>query len=186
MIFNNFYSIIIFIISLISFINCEEVSLNKINLIISSFQNNVLKNYEEALELKNNGTVSRFNILYGIKRFAMNLHKKSIERNIEKLKLSKEKPSVKFNEPKLVEEITYKEKLFLNEYKQLLRIVKDTNNLYLQFTKTLKKMFMIIFYINNRLIEEKDENDKNVKNDSALYKVVKIVNNFMTPAKKLK
>ena len=207
MMFKDFNAFIIFII-IIPFINCEEVSINKVNLIISSFQNNVLKNYEEALELKNNGTVSRFNILYGIKRFIMNLHKKNMERNIEKLKLSKEKPSLKINEPKLVEEIINKEKLFLNKYKQLLKTVKGTNKLYLQFMKTLKKIFMIIFYIiifltlivigitiyitsptcrkYNRLIEEKDESDKNTKNDSTLYKVVKIVNNFMPPEKKLK
>ena len=207
MMFNNFYAFI-FILVITSFINCEEVSMNKVNLIINSFQNNVLKNYEDALEIKNNGTVSRFNILYGIKRFTMNLHKKSIERNIEKLKLSKENPSLKINEPKLVEEINYKEKKFLNEYQQLLKIVKDTNELYLHFMKTVKRIVMIIFYIiillvlivigitiyitspscrkYNRLIEEKDESDKNAKNDSALYKVVKIVNNFMTSEKKIK
>ena len=207
MMFNNFYAFI-FILVITSFINCEEVSMNKVNLIINSFQNNVLKNYEDALEIKNNGTVSRFNILYGIKRFTMNLHKKSIERNIEKLKLSKENPSLKINEPKLVEDINYKEKKFLNEYQQLLKIVKDTNELYLHFMKTVKRIVMIIFYIiillvlivigitiyitspscrkYNRLIEEKDESDKNAKNDSALYKVVKIVNNFMTSEKKIK
>ena len=207
MMFNNFYAFI-FILIITSFINCEEVSMNKVNLIINSFQNNVLKNYEDALEIKNNGTVSRFNILYGIKRFTMNLHKKSIERNIEKLKLSKENPSLKINEPKLVEDINYKEKKFLNEYQQLLKIVKDTNELYLHFMKTVKRIVMIIFYIiillvlivigitiyitspscrkYNRLIEEKDESDKNAKNDSALYKVVKIVNNFMTSEKKIK
>ena len=207
MMFNNFYAFIIILV-FASFINCEEVSMNKVNLIINSFQNNVLKNYEDALEIKNNGTVSRFNILYGIKRFTMNLHKKSIERNIEKLKLSKENPSLKINEPKLVEDINYKEKKFLNEYQQLLKIVKDTNELYLHFMKTVKRIVMIIFYIiillvlivigitiyitspscrkYNRLIEEKDESDKNAKNDSALYKVVKIVNNFMTSEKKIK
>ena len=208
MMFSNFYTFIIVILLFISFINCEEVSLNKVNLIISSFQNNVLKNYEEVLELKNNGTVSRFNVLYGIKKFTMNLHKKSLERNIEKLKLSKEKNSLKINEPKLVEEISYKEKLFLNEYQQLLKIVKDTNELYLHFMKALKKICMIIFYViifltlivigitiyitsptcrkYNRLIEEKDESDKNAKNDSTIYRGVKIVNNFMGSEKKIK
>jgi len=207
MMFNKFYAFI-FILVFSSFINCEEVSINKVNLIINSFQNNVLKNFEEALEIKNNGTVSRFNILYGIKKFTLNIHKKSIERNIEKLKLSKENPSLKINEPRLVDEISHKEKIFLNEYKQLLKIVKDTNELYLHFMKTIKKIFMIIFYIiilltlivigitiyitspscrkYNRLIEEKDESDKKAKNDSALYKVVKIVNNFMTSEKKIK
>ena len=81
------------IIAIISFkiINCGNVSSNQLNLIINSYQNNVLKNYEETLEFKNNGTVTRFNIFFNLKRLMMKLSKNKIERNIEKLKLDNEK-----------------------------------------------------------------------------------------------
>ena len=71
--------------------NCGHVSSNQLNLIINSYQNNVLKNYEETLEFKNNGTVTRFNIFFNLKRLMMKLSKNKIERNIEKLKLDNEK-----------------------------------------------------------------------------------------------
>ena len=208
--FNNNFSLIFIIINFFSLINCDESFSNRLDLILNSYHNNVLKNYEESLEFKTNGTVSRFNILFNLKRYMMTLDKRSIERNIEKLKLAKEKPSYKIDESKVAEEIMKKEKIFLNEYKQLLNIIKDTNNLYFKFMRTLKKIFIVIasvvifltllaigimIYITspscrkyNVLIDEKDEknkDDKNVKNESNVYKVVKIINNFMKSDKKI-
>ena len=202
--------ILFLILTIIQFIiiNCGHVSSNQLNLIINSYQNNVLKNYEEALEFKNNGTVSRFNIFFNLKRFMMKLSKNKIERNIEKLKLANENPSNKINHIKLIEETNRKEKVFLKEYRELLNIIRDTNELYLQCMRTLKKIFLIVIYITifltilavgviiyitsprckkyNLLIDEKNENNDNNKNkDSKIYKVVKIVNNLIKSDKKI-
>ena len=205
-----YFLIFINLITFISFINCDEhISSNKLNLIISSFQNNVLKNYEEALEFRNNGTVSRFNIFYNIKRYMMKLAKNKIERNIEKIKQAKENPSYKVDEIKLVEEINKKEKIFLKDYKKLLNIIKDTNKLYLKCIELIKKIFIIsitivifltilaigiIIYLTsprcrkyNMLINENEKDDSNNanKDDSKAYKIVKIVNSFMKSNKKV-
>ena len=208
------FNLIIFI-SFISFINCDEqqqqkqISQNKFNLIISSYQNNVLKKFEEVIEFKNNGTVSRFNILYKIKRYMMKLDKNKIERNIERIKKAKENPSYKINEFQLAEEITQREKIFVKDYRQLLKIIRDTNNLYNGFIKFLKKIFMIcisivifctilaigiIIYITspkckkyNILINEKEKdgsNDDN-KDDNNSFKIVKILNRFMKSDQKI-
>jgi len=205
-----YFIIFVNLITFISFINCDEhISSNKLNLIISSFQNNVLKNYEEALEFRNNGTVSRFNIFYNIKRYMMKLAKNKIERNIEKIKKAKENPSYKVDEIKLVEEINKKEKIFLKDYKKLLNIIKDTNKLYLKCIELIKKIFIIsitivifltilaigiIIYLTsprcrkyNMLINENEKDDSNNanKDDSKAYKIVKIVNSFMKSNKKV-
>jgi hypothetical protein len=205
-----YFLIFINLITFISFINCDEhISSNKLNLIISSFQNNVLKNYEEALEFRNNGTVSRFNIFYNIKRYMMKLAKNKIERNIEKIKQAQENPSYKVDEIKLVEEINKKEKIFLKDYKKLLNIIKDTNKLYLKCIELIKKIFIIsitivifltilaigiIIYLTsprcrkyNMLINENEKDDSNNanKDDSKAYKIVKIVNSFMKSNKKV-
>ena len=205
-----YFLIFINLITFISFINCDEhISSNKLNLIISSFQNNVLKNYEEALEFRNNGTVSRFNIFYNIKRYMMKLAKNKIERNIEKIKQAKENQSYKVDEIKLVEEINKKEKIFLKDYKKLLNIIKDTNKLYLKCIELIKKIFIIsitivifltilaigiIIYLTsprcrkyNMLINENEKDDSNNanKDDSKAYKIVKIVNSFMKSNKKV-
>ena len=205
-----YFLIFVNLITFISFINCDEhISSNKLNLIISSFQNNVLKNYEEALEFRNNGTVSRFNIFYNIKRYMMKLAKNKIERNIEKIKQAKENPSYKVNEIKLVEEINKKEKIFLKDYKKLLNIIKDTNKLYLKCIELIKKIFIIsitivifltilaigiIIYLTspkcrkyNMLINENEKDDSNNanKDDSKTYRIVKIINSFMKSNKKV-
>ena len=210
-----YFLIIINIIIFISFINCDEqqqqqlISQNKFNLIISSYQNNVLKKFEEVIEFKTNGTVSRFNILYNIKRYMMKLDKKKIERNIEKIKKAKENPSYKINEFKLAEEITQKEKTFIKDYRQLLKIIRDTNNLYKKFIQFLKKIFIIsisivifctilaigiIIYITspkckkyNILIneKEKDGNNDNNTDDNSSFKIVKIFNRFMKSDQKI-
>ena len=205
-----YFLIFVNLITFISFINCDEhISSNKLNLIISSFQNNVLKNYEEALEFRNNGTVSRFNIFYNIKRYMMKLAKNKIERNIEKIKQAQENPSYKVDENKLVEEINKKEKIFLKDYKKLLNIIKDTNKLYLKCIELIKKIFIIsitivifltilaigiIIYLTspkcrkyNMLINENEKDDSNNanKDDSKTYKIVKIINSFMKSNKKV-
>jgi len=205
-----YFLIFINLITFISFINCDEhISSNKLNLIISSFQNNVLKNYEEALEFRNNGTVSRFNIFYNIKRYMMKLAKNKIERNIEKIKQAQENPSYKVDEIKLVEEINKKEKIFLKDYKKLLNIIKDTNKLYLKCIELIKKIFIIsitivifltilaigiIIYLTsprcrkyNMLINENEKDDSNNanKDDSKTYRIVKIINSFMKSNKKV-
>ena len=205
-----YFIIFVNLITFISFINCDEhISSNKLNLIISSFQNNVLKNYEEALEFRNNGTVSRFNIFYNIKRYMMKLAKNKIERNIEKIKKAKENPSYKVDEIKLVEEINKKEKIFLKDYKKLLNIIKDTNKLYLKCIELIKKIFIIsitivifltilaigiIIYLTsprcrkyNMLINENEKDDSNNanKDDSKTYRIVKIINSFMKSNKKV-
>ena len=205
-----YFLIFVNLITFISFINCDEhISSNKLNLIISSFQNNVLKNYEEALEFRNNGTVSRFNIFYNIKRYMMKLAKNKIERNIEKIKQAQENPSYKVDEIKLVEEINKKEKIFLKDYKKLLNIIKDTNKLYLKCIELIKKIFIIsitivifltilaigiIIYLTspkcrkyNMLINENEKDDSNNanKDDSKTYRIVKIINSFMKSNKKV-
>ena len=201
----SFLSIILF-----SAINCGHISSNQLNLIINSYQNNVLKNYEEVLEFRNNGTVLRFNILFNLKRFMMKLTKNKIERNIEKLKMANENPSNKINEAKLIEETNRKEKIFVKEYKELLNIIRDTNELYLEFIEILKKIFFIFIYITifliilavgliiyitspkckkyNILIDEKDDNNDNNKKknkDSKMFRVVKIINNLIKSDKKV-
>ena len=137
------------------------------------------------------------------------MDKKKIERNIEKLQESKEHLPYKINEVKLLEEINIKEKSFLKKYKQILNIVRDTNKLYLRFVQMVKTAFIIFIcfviiitilaigimvYITsprckkyNMLIDEKDKDKDNSNNsnsnDSEAYKVVKILNNFISPNK---
>ncbi len=197
----------IFIAFIFQIINCGEVSINQLNLIINSYQNNVLKNYEEAIELRTNGTVSRFNILYNLKRFMMKLDKNKIERNIERLRKANENLSNKIDEVKLIEETNRKEKIFLKEYNELLIIVKDTNELYEQCVQTLKTIFKIIIYITifltlilvgiiiyitspsckkyKLLSNEKGENYNDKNKESKMYRVVKIINSFLKTEQKV-
>ena len=141
--YNNLCLFIFYITAFNHFINCQNITTNQLNLAISSYQNNVLKKFEEVLEIKNNGTVSKYNILFNLKKYAMNMDKKKIERNIEKLQESKEHLPYKINEVKLLEEINIKEKSFLKKYKQILNIVRDTNKLYLRFVQMVKTAFII-------------------------------------------
>ena len=142
----NFF-IIFFISIIIIFINCDKVSTNEINMTIESYKNNVVKNYEDALQFKINRTVSRFNILYNLNIYLMKLDKNKIGRTIEKLKKARNDPSNNIKESKLVEEINKKEKSFLRKYRQLLKNIKETNKLYLNCVKTIKKIFKIMIYI---------------------------------------
>ena len=195
----NFFIFILFSY-LLSIISNEPVSRNRIELINNSFQNLILKNYETALELRTNGTVSGYNILYKIKLFAIKLDKSRIERIIEKL-----------NDPKLnntkndkyVDDYYENEKSFLKAYEHLLLIVHDTNNLYKTIIQTIKKIFFItigiiilggiialivMYYISKTKYKDYsvlvDKNDK--KEDKGGYQIVKIFNNFLNINKKLK
>ena len=85
MLFNFYFIFLLYITIFISYITSDEVSSNQIKLIISSYQNNVLKHYEEALEFTANGTVWKYNIAFNLKRFFMKIEKRQIERDIEKL-----------------------------------------------------------------------------------------------------
>ena len=122
----------------------------------------------------------------------MKLDKNNIGRIIEKLKKAQNSPSNNINESKLIEEIYTKEKTFLRKYKQLLKNIKETNNLYIKCIKTIKKIFKIMLYIvlimsiisigiiiyvtrplckkYNILYEDKekdnDKDDNNISNDS--------------------
>ena len=212
MLFNFYFIFLLYITIFISYITSDEVSSNQIKLIISSYQNNVLKHYEEALEFTANGTVWKYNIAFNLKRFFMKIEKRQIERDIEKLLTAKSNNSSKINQSKLVKEINSNEKSFLKLYRQLLNIKRDSNELYIQCLYLLKKAFIIcitviiiitlitigvMLYITspkwrkyNMLIneKEKEENDKtdNESNDNKQFKVVKILNNIMKSDKKLK
>ena len=208
MLHNTLFSFILYITIFVYFVNCENITTNQLNLAISSYQNNVLKTYEDVLEFRNNGTVTKYNILFNLKKYAMDLDKNKIERNIERLKDAKEQSTTsKIDESKLLDEIQIREKLYLKKYRQLLRIVRDTNLLYKKVVHTIKKIFIIficviifiillaigiIVYITNPrckkyqlLIDEKDNNDDG-KNDnsSGQFRIVKIFNNFMKPSPK--
>ena len=207
---NIYFLFLLYITKFINFINCDEVSSNQLNLLINSYQNNVLKIYEETLQLTENGTVWNYNILFNIKRYLMNLDKRAIERNLEKLKTAKDNPSYKVDQSELVKDINSKEKSFLKSYKKLLNIMKDSNELYQQFMHILKIIFIVcisaviiitlitigvMVYISspkwknyNMLLNEKNENknDTNENDNSKQFKVVKILNNIMKSEKKLK
>ena len=58
-----YFFIFILFSYLLSIISNEPVSRNRIELINNSFQNLILKNYETALELRKNGTVSGYKII---------------------------------------------------------------------------------------------------------------------------
>lgn len=201
--------LIIYIIFLSSIIKCELISKNQLDLLINSYQNNVLKNFEEILELKENGTVWNYNILFNLKKFSMNMDKKRIEKIIEILKQPRENFPYKIDESKLVKEANDRERSFLMKYETILHTMKETNNLYLKTVHMIKTAIIIFIcfilfvtllvlaimvYItkpkwNNyeTLNENEKEKDKDKNsNDSTTFKVVNILNNFVKSEKKLK
>ena len=118
-----------------------------------------------------------------------------MERIIEKIK---EKET---NDTKLVEEYNENEISFLNAYRHLLRIREETNELYLNTIRIIKKIFITVIafiflggiiillitlyitkykYRDYNLLVERDKKDK--KNT---YQIVEIFNNFFN-FKKLK
>ena len=79
MLFSIFLSLIIYTNFLVFFANCEgEISKNQIDLLLHIYNNDILKNFEEIEKIKVNGTVSKYNILFSLKRYAMNVEKKMI------------------------------------------------------------------------------------------------------------
>ena len=177
----------------INIILCEPITDNEYNLLYSSYQNNVQKKYEEANQFLSNGTVSRFNILFRFKLYSLRLGIYKMERNIDKLKNSKT------NDKKYLDEYYTNEKSFLNGFRHLLKIIKETNELYLNTIKLLKTIFFVIIgiillggiiallimlYISKyKGYKPLIQKDKKNKNDT--YQIVEIFNNFFNFNKKL-
>ena len=207
MLYNFFLSLIIYTNFLI-FSNCEgEISRNQIDLLVYSYNADILKKFEEVENIKVNGTVSKYNILFNLKKYTLNVDKKTIERDLEKL----QHPGnfrYKIDQSKLVKEINARQRSFSKKYKEILNTVKQTNKLYQKFINTVKRIFIfficfiviatlltigIITYItsprfkNYRTLQE-DERGRNNKdnNESTAYKVVKILNSFVQSEKKIK
>ena len=61
--------IFIFFSNLIFIYFSYPISESELKLLISSYQNNVEKKFEEVSELLNNGTVSKFNVPFRVKLF---------------------------------------------------------------------------------------------------------------------
>ena len=203
--YNTIFSFVILLIVFNNFIHCDNITINQLNLAISSYQNNVLKTYEEVLEFKNNGTVTKYNIFFNLKKYGMDMDKKKIEKNIEILKEAKEngKSLYKIDESKLLEEIHLREKSYLKKYFNILNIVRDTNLLYQKLVHMIKKAFIIficviiiiiilavgiIVYITSPSCKKYqlliDEKDKDNTNNSSQFRIVRILNNFMKPSEK--
>ena len=207
MLYNIFLSLIIYISFLIFFAKCEgEISKNQIDLLVYSYNTDILKKFEEIEQIKVNGTVSKYNILFNLKRYTMNLDKKMIERDLEKLQ-HPENYRYKLDESKLVKDINARQKSFSRKYKEVLNTVKQTNKLYQKIMHTIKMVFIFIIcfivvvtlitigimvYVTSPRFKnysrlQEDENGKNKKDsDSTAYKVVKILNNFVQSEKKIK
>ena len=175
---------------------CNPISENELNILINSYQNNVEKKYAEADEFVNNGTVSRFNIPFRFKLYALKLDKYKMERDIEKLK------NPKTNDYKYFEDYYKNEKIFLKGFRHLLNIKNGTKNFYLKTIRMIKIIFIVIIviiflggivallimlyiskskYKDYSALVEKDKKDK--KNE---YQVVKIFNKFLGLNKKIK
>ena len=189
------YIAIFLILVLYTIVFCEPNSSNQFNTIINSYQNNIEKKFQEANEFLNNGTVTKFNIPFRLKLYSMKLDILRMERIIERIK---EKET---NDTKLIEEYDENEKSFLNAYRHLLRIREETNELYLNTVRIIKKIFITVIafiflggiiillitlyitkykYRDYNLLVERDKKDK--KNT---YQIVEIFNNFFN-FKKLK
>ena len=200
-----FFILIIYVIFFFPSIYCELISKSQLDLLINSYQNNVLKNYEELLEMKDNGTVWKYNILFNLKIYSMNFDKKKIEKTIDRLKQPRENFPYKINEKKLVKEINNGELSFLNKYKEILVIIKGTNALYFKTIHMIKTVviFLICFVLfvtllvlgimvyitkpklnNYNPLNEDENKDNQTTNDNTTYKVVKILNNFRKSRKK--
>ena len=203
--------------SLFLMINCGDITKEELNKVLDLFNSSVLEKYKEIEEIRNNGTVSGYNLIYNFKKFVLKLNRNIIERKIYKLKEPENYP-YKFNQTKLVEEINIRIKDFLKKYQETLDSKEKTNILYIK-TMNVIKIAAIIFicfilliillsiafmiYITspscrkyNLLIDDK-ENEKSIgqdknsniiinTNDSASFKVVKVLNNFINSERKKK
>ena len=185
--------VLLFLSFSINIILCAPITDNEYNLLYSSYQNNVQKKYDEANQFLSNGTLTRFNILFRFKLYSLKLGIYKMERNIEKLKNSRT------NDKKYLEEYYDNEKSFTNGFRHLLKIIKETNDLYLGTIKLLKIIFFVIIgiillggiiallimlYISKyKGYKPLIKKDKKKKNDS--YQIVEIFNNFFNFNKKL-
>jgi hypothetical protein len=198
-------------------INCGDITKEELNKVLDLFNSSVLEKYKEIEEIRNNGTISKYNLIYNFKKFVLKLNRNIIERKIYKLKEPENYP-YKFNQSKLVEDINIRIEDFLKKYQEILDSKDKTNILYIK-TINIIKIAAIIFicfilliillsiafmiYITspscrkyNLLIDSKEndkiiDHDKNSNiimntNDSASFKVVKVLNNFIKSEKKRK
>ena len=185
--------VLIFLSFSVNIIICVPITDNEYHLLYSSYQNNVQKKYEEANQFLSNGTVTRFNIIFRFKLYLLKLGIYRMERNIEKLK------NKRTNDKKYLEDYYENEKSFLNGFRHLLKIIKQTNNLYSNVIKILKTVFFVIIgiillggiigflimlyiskYKGYKPLVDKDKKNKNDK-----YQIVEIFNNFFKFNKKL-
>ena len=203
--------------SLYLMINCGDITKEELNKVLDLFNSSVLEKYKEIEEIRNNGTISKYNLIYNFKKFVLKLNRNIIERKIYKLKEPENYP-YKFNQSKLVEDINIRIEDFLKKYQEILDSKDKTNIIYIK-TINIIKIAAIIFicfilliillsiafmiYITspscrkyNLLIDDK-ENDKRIDhdknsniimntNDSASFKVVKVLNNFIKSERKRK
>jgi hypothetical protein len=198
-------------------INCGDITKEELNKVLDLFNSNVLEKYKEIEEMRNNGTISKYNVVYNFKKFILKLKRNIIERKIYKLKEPENYP-YKFDQQKLLQEINIKIEDFLRKYHEILISKEKTNIVYIK-TINILKIAAIIFicfllliillsiafmiYITSpncrkyNLLLDNKENDKKIDqdennniimntNDSASFKVVKVLNNFIKSEKKRK
>ena len=203
--------------SLYLMINCGDITKEELNKVLDLFNSNVLEKYKEIEEMRNNGTISKYNVVYNFKKFILKLKRNIIERKIYKLKEPENYP-YKFDQSKLVKDINIRIEDFLKKYQEILVSKDKTNILYIK-TINILKIAAIVFicfllliillsiafmiYITspncrkyNLLLDNKENNkrpdlDQNSNiimntNDSASFKVVKVLNNFIKSERKRK
>jgi len=213
-----FTFISIFLYSLLYLmINCGDITKEELNKVLDLFNSNVLEKYKEIEEIRNNGTISKYNVVYNFKKFILKLNKNIIERKIYKLKEPENYP-YKFDQEKLVQDINIRIEDFLKKYKEILNSKEKTNIIYIQTVSILKiaaiificfilliilLSIVIMIYITSpncrkyNLLLDNKENGKNIDqdensniimntNDSASFKVVKVLNNFIKSERKRK
>lgn len=203
--------------SLYLMINCGDITKEELNKVLDLFNSNVLEKYKEIEEMTNNGTISKYNVVYNFKKFILKLKRNIIERKIYKLKEPENYP-YKFDQQKLLQDINIKIEDFLRKYHEILISKEKINIVYIK-TINILKIAAIIFicfllliillsiafmiYITSpncrkyNLLLDNKENDKKIDqdennniimntNDSASFKVVKVLNNFIKSEKKRK
>ena len=211
-----FMSILLYF-SLYLIVNCRDITKEELNKVLDLFNNSVLEKYKEIEEISNNGTISKYNMVYNFKKFVLKLNRNIIERKIYKLKEPENYP-YKFDQSKLVKDINIRIEDFLKKYQEILISKDKTNILYIKTINILKiaAIFFICFllliillsiafmiYITSpncrkyNLLLDNKENDKRPDldqnsniimntNDSASFKVVKVLNNFIKSERKRK
>ena len=203
--------------SLYLMVNCRDITKEELNKVLDLFNSSVLEKYKEIEEISNNGTISKYNMVYNFKKFVLKLNRNIIERKIYKLKEPENYP-YKFDQSKLVKDINIRIEDFLKKYQEILISKDKTNILYIK-TINILKIAAIVFicfllliillsiafmiYITSpncrkyNLLLDNKENDKRPDldqnsniimntNDSASFKVVKVLNNFIKSERKRK